>query len=481
MNVEVIDANIDANNQVQSPVLASNPASSFTQGDDSSNSVSDVASSIDKNANKVNLLGMTRKELEAYFETIGEKKFRAAQVMKWIHQLGVTDFNEMTNLAGTLREKLSRVAYVAAPEVVHREYSNDGTRKWVFRVGEGAGSLVETVLIPADGRKTLCISSQVGCALDCSFCSTGKQGFQRDLLPAEIIGQLWVANQSYMEDTPVGERTRTVTNVVMMGMGEPLLNFEPVVASMQLMLDDHAYGMSKRRVTLSTSGIVPMIDKLGDVIDVALAISLHAPNDELRNELVPINKKYPLVELMAAARRYVERGAPLSDKSAQHKAVQAKMAQRMVQQAAIKIDDEQDDALEPSRKKHVTIEYVMLDGVNDQPLHAKQLIQLLNGLPSKINLIPFNPFPHAPYGRSSRNRIMAFQKALSDAGYVCTVRTTRGDDIDAACGQLVGQVADRTRRAEKWKQKIVEHQNANTSKSESTSGQRREILRTRGS
>ncbi|MBC7751627.1 MAG: 23S rRNA (adenine(2503)-C(2))-methyltransferase RlmN, partial [Candidatus Saccharibacteria bacterium] len=432
-------------------------------------------------SNKINLLGMTRKELETYFETIGEKKFRAAQVMKWIHQLGVTDFNEMTNLAGSLREKLSRLAYAAAPEVVHREYSNDGTRKWVFRVGEGVGSLVETVLIPADGRKTLCISSQVGCALDCSFCSTGKQGFQRDLLPAEIIGQLWVANQSYMEETPVGERTRTVTNVVMMGMGEPLLNFKPVVASMQLMLDDHAYGMSKRRVTLSTSGIVPMIDKLGDEIDVALAISLHAPNDELRNELVPINKKYPLVELMAAARRYVARGAPLSDKSAQHKAIKAKIAQNQ----AVNADDDQDDALEPSRKKHVTIEYVMLDGVNDQPHHAKQLIQLLNDLPSKINLIPFNPFPHAPYERSSRNRIMAFQQTLSDAGYVCTVRMTRGDDIDAACGQLVGQVADRTRRAEKWKQKIVEHQNSKQDSekhsAESTSGQRREILRTRGS
>ncbi len=476
MNVEVVDAQVntvDANDLAQSATSASKPVSSFTQGDDSSNCASDVVD----NSNKVNLLGMTRKELQTYFETIGEKKFRAAQVMKWIHQLGVTDFNEMTNLAGSLREKLSRLAYAAAPEVVHREYSNDGTRKWVFRVGEGAGSLVETVLIPADGRKTLCISSQVGCALDCSFCSTGKQGFQRDLLPAEIIGQLWVANQSYMEDTPVGDRTRTVTNVVMMGMGEPLLNFEPVVASMQLMLDDHAYGMSKRRVTLSTSGIVPMIDKLGDVIDVALAISLHAPNDELRNELVPINKKYPLVELMAAARRYVARGAPLSDKSAQHKAVKAKIAQNQ----AASVNDDQDDALEPSRKKHVTIEYVMLDGVNDQPHHAKQLIQLLNDLPSKINLIPFNPFPHAPYERSSRNRIMAFQQTLSDAGYVCTVRMTRGDDIDAACGQLVGQVADRTRRAEKWKQKIVEHQNIEKQTAESTSSQRREILRTRGS
>jgi 23S rRNA (adenine2503-C2)-methyltransferase len=319
---------------------------------------------------------------------------------------------------------------IEAPEVVHKNFSKDGTRKWVFRVGEGEGSLVETVLIPAEdktgSRKTLCISSQVGCALDCSFCSTGKQGFQRDLTTAEIIGQLWVANQSYMEDVPVGERTRTVTNVVMMGMGEPLLNFGPVVSAMRLMLDDFAYGMSKRRVTLSTSGVVPMLDKLGEEIDVALAISLHAPNDELRNELVPINKKYPLAELIPAAKRYLARDVGLK-------------ANGDLQSA----------------RKHVTIEYVMLDGVNDQPEHAKQLIQLLRDLPSKINLIPFNPFPHAPYGRSSRNRIMAFQKALSDAGFVCTVRTTRGDDIDAACGQLVGQVADRTRRAERWQKKIA--------------------------
>jgi 23S rRNA (adenine2503-C2)-methyltransferase len=328
------------------------------------------------------------------------------------------------------------VACIEAPEVVHKQFSQDGTRKWVFRVGDGAGSLVETVLIPAHDktgeRKTLCISSQVGCALDCSFCSTGKQGFQRDLTPAEIIGQLWVANQSYMEDVPVGERTRTVTNVVMMGMGEPLLNFDAVVSSMRIMLDDFAYGMSKRRVTLSTSGVVPMMDRLGEEIDVALAISLHAPNDELRNELVPINKKYPLAELIHAARRYLAR----------------------------------DGGLESARK-HVTIEYVMLDGVNDSLDHAKQLIQLLHNLPSKINLIPFNPFPHAPYGRSSNNRIKAFQKLVSDAGFVCTIRTTRGDDIDAACGQLVGQVADRTRRAERWKKSVAARQQG-------------EILRTRG-
>lgn len=381
---------------------------------------------------KQNLLGMTRLELEQFFEAMGEKKFRAGQVMKWIHQFGVTDFEQMSNISAKLRAKLHDIAEIAAPEVVHRHYSKDGTRKWVFRVGDGEGSLVETVLIPADdktgARKTLCISSQVGCALDCSFCSTGKQGFQRDLTPAEIIGQLWVANQSYMEDIPIAERTRTVTNVVMMGMGEPLLNFEPVVAAMSLMLDDFAYGMSKRRVTLSTSGVVPMIDKLSETIDVALAISLHAPNDELRNELVPINKKYPLAQLIAACQRYLTKDG------------------------------------NDSQRRHVTIEYVMLDGVNDQAQHAQQLLKLLKDLPSKINLIPFNPFPHAPYDRSSRNRIMAFQKTLSDAGFVCTIRQTRGDDIDAACGQLVGQVADRTRRAERWQKKIA--------------SQRGEILRT---
>ena len=376
---------------------------------------------------KTNLLGLSRPQMEAFFEGIGEKKFRATQVLKWIHQYGVVDFDQMTNLAGKLREKLNQIACVQAPEVVHKNFSKDGTRKWVFRVGDGSGSLVETVLIPADdktgARKTLCISSQVGCALDCSFCSTGKQGFERDLTASEIIGQLWVANQSYMEDVPLSERTRTVTNVVMMGMGEPLLNFEPVVASMRLMLDDFAYGMSKRRVTLSTSGIVPMIDKLAEEIDVALAISLHAPNDALRNELVPINKKYPLAELIPAARRYISTNGVID-----------------------------------SARKHVTIEYVMLEGVNDKPEHAKEMIQLLSNLPSKINLIPFNPFPHAPYGRSSRNRIMAFQKQLSDAGFVCTVRVTRGEDIDAACGQLVGQVADRTRRAERWQKKVIEQQ-----------------------
>ena len=373
---------------------------------------------------KVNLLGMSRPQMEKFFEDMGEKKFRAGQVMKWIHQFFVTDFAEMTNISGKLREKLEKICEIKAPEVVHKNYSKDGTRKWVFRVGDGEGSLVETVLIPAEHRsglrRTLCISSQVGCALDCSFCSTGKQGFQRDLTQAEIIGQLWMANYSYMEDVPVLERERSVTNVVMMGMGEPLLNYDAVLNSMRVMLDDFAYGMSKRRVTLSTSGVVPKIDQMVKDIDVALAISLHAPNDELRNELVPINKKYPLEQLISACQRYIAK-----------------------------------DGNESSRK-HVTIEYVMLDGVNDHPEHAQQMIKLLKNLLSKINLIPFNPFPHAPYGRSSRNRIISFQKTLSDAGFVCTIRQTRGDDIDAACGQLVGQVADRTRRAEQWKKKIAQ-------------------------
>ncbi len=373
---------------------------------------------------KINLLGMSKDELVAFFVSIGEKPFRATQVMKWIYQFGVTDFFEMTNISKKLQQRLHDTACVTPPTVKYKEFSQDGTRKWVFEVA--GGSLVETVLIPADdnkqfGRKTLCISSQVGCALDCSFCSTGKQGFERDLTPSEIIGQLWVANQSYMEDVAPTERENRVTNVVMMGMGEPLLNYDPVVASMSLMLDDHAFGLSKRRVTLSTSGVVPKMYDLAKDIDVALAISLHAPNDELRNELVPINKKYPLSELIAAAKAYVY--------------------------------DEN-----PRHKKHVTIEYVMLAGVNDSDEHARQLVALLKDLPSKINLIPFNPFPHAPYDRSSNNRIHAFSNILNNAGFVCTIRQTRGDDIDAACGQLVGQVADRTRRAKKWQESIERRQ-----------------------
>ena len=370
-------------------------------------------------APKVNLLGMTRAQMEEFFVSIGEKKFRATQIIKWIHQLGVDNFEEMSNVSKALRVKLQAIAEIRPPEVIYKEFSNDGTRKWVLKVGEN--SMVETVLIPDGDRKTLCVSSQVGCALDCSFCSTGKQGFQRDLTTAEIIGQVWVANRSYFEENQdYDSRTRALTNVVMMGMGEPLLNFDAVVPAMDLMLEDFAYGLSKRRVTLSTSGIVPMMDKLSDVIDVSLAVSLHATNDELRNELVPVNKKYPLKELMAACQRFLSK-------------FQA----------------------DGGRRK-VTMEYVMLAGVNDQAAHAYEMIQLLKDVPSKINLIPFNPFPQAPYKRSSRTQILAFQKILAEAGFTCTIRATRGDDIDAACGQLVGQVQDRTRRAARWQQKIKE-------------------------
>ena len=367
---------------------------------------------------RVNLLGLSRAKLEDWFVSIGEKKFRAAQVMKWVHQLGVDNFDEMSNISKALRDKLKQVAEVRGPEVVYREFSADGTRKWVFKVGDN--SMVETVLIPDGERKTLCVSSQVGCALDCSFCSTGKQGFQRDLSAAEIIGQVWVANRSYFEDVPdYDSRERALTNVVMMGMGEPLLNFDNVVPAMDIMLDDFAYGLSKRRVTLSTSGVVPMMDRLTQTIDVALAVSLHAPNNTLRDDLVPINRKYPLEELMAACRRYLHY-------------YQGDFGRRKI-----------------------TMEYVMLDGVNDQPEHARQLIRLLKDVPSKINLIPFNPFPHAPYDRSPRSQILAFQKMLVEAGYICTIRATRGDDIDAACGQLVGQVQDRTRRSEKWRESVA--------------------------
>ncbi len=375
---------------------------------------------------KTNLLGLNRAQMEAFFASIGEKPFRAGQVMKWIHQQGVDDFNAMTNLAKSLREKLLAVAEVRAPEVTYKHFSADGTRKWVIKVAENA--MVEMVLIPDGDRKTLCVSSQVGCALDCSFCSTGKQGFMRDLTAAEIIAQVWIANRSYLQEGEFsgrnanGEltRTRALTNVVMMGMGEPLLNLDAVIPAMQIMLDDFAYGLSKRRVTLSTSGVVPMLDKLTQTMDVSLAVSLHAPNDELRNELVPINKKYPLSELMAACRRWLvhHQGSDVG-------------------------------------RRKVTMEYVMLAGVNDQPEHARQLIQLLKDVPSKINLIPFNPFPHAPYASTPRDKVVMFQNQLIRAGFTCTIRTTRGDDIDAACGQLVGKVKDRTRRAERWQAKTL--------------------------
>ncbi|MEM9254563.1 MAG: 23S rRNA (adenine(2503)-C(2))-methyltransferase RlmN [Pseudomonadota bacterium] len=358
---------------------------------------------------KANLLGMSRSELEAFFVDLGEKRFRAQQVLKWIHHAGVTNIEEMTNLGKALREKLQSVAEVRPPEIVSQQDSEDGTRKWAIRVA--GGGLVETVLIPTSNRATLCVSSQVGCSLDCSFCSTGKQGFQRDLSSAEIIGQLWLAIQSY--DAFQSGKGRVVTNVVMMGMGEPLLNFDNVVTAMDLMLEDLAYGLSKRRVTLSTSGVVPALDRLAEVSEVSLAISLHAPNDALRNELVPINRKYPIAVLLESCRNYM---AAQSDKN-----------------------------------RVVTVEYTLIAGVNDQPEQARELAALLRDLPCKVNLIPFNPFAQSDYRRPSGNTVSRFWQVLVDAGYIVTVRTTRGDDIDAACGQLVGQVVDRTRRSERYR------------------------------
>ncbi|MDN6857587.1 23S rRNA (adenine(2503)-C(2))-methyltransferase RlmN [Pseudomonas sp. CAN2814] len=356
---------------------------------------------------KANLLGMTKPQLEEFFESIGEKRFRAGQVMQWIHHFGALEFGAMTNVGKALREKLEAVAEIRPPEIVSQDISADGTRKWVVRVA--SGSCVETVYIPQGGRGTLCVSSQAGCALDCSFCSTGKQGFNSDLTSAEIIGQVWIANQSF--GTIPGKIDRAITNVVMMGMGEPLLNFDNVVSAMSIMMEDLGYGISKRKVTLSTSGVVPMIDKLAEVTDVSLALSLHAPNDELRNKLVPINKKYPLEMLLDSCYRYITR---------------------------------------LGKERVLTIEYTLLAGINDQPEHAEQLIALLKDFPCKINLIPFNPFPHSGYERPSNNAIRRFQDMLHKSGFNVTVRTTRGDDIDAACGQLVGQVMDRTRRSERY-------------------------------
>jgi 23S rRNA (adenine2503-C2)-methyltransferase len=358
-------------------------------------------------AGKINLLGLTQEEMESFFESLGEKRFRAGQIMKWIHHFGVDDFDAMSNVGKVLREKLKAVAEIRAPEIVSQDISSDGTRKWVVRVA--SGSCVETVYIPQGGRGTLCVSSQAGCALDCSFCSTGKQGFNSDLTSAEIIGQVWIANKSF--GSVPAKADRAITNVVMMGMGEPLLNFDNVVAAMNLMMDDLGYGISKRKVTLSTSGVAPMIDRLGEVTDVSLALSLHAPNDALRSQLVPINKKYPLSVVLEACRRYIAR---------------------------------------LGEKRHLTVEYTLLKDVNDQPEHAVEMIALLKDFPCKINLIPFNPFPHSGYERPSNNAIRRFQDLLYQAGHNVTVRTTRGEDIDAACGQLVGQVADRTRRSERY-------------------------------
>jgi 23S rRNA (adenine2503-C2)-methyltransferase len=364
---------------------------------------------------RTNLLDFTLPALTEWFATLGEKPFRAKQVFRWVHQRGVADFDAMTDLAKGLREKLRELAEVRPPAILSEHRSADGTVKWLFDVGVGNG--VETVFIPEDDRGTLCVSSQVGCALDCGFCSTGRQGFNRDLKVAEILGQLWVANRRLeqmareglpyrLEAPSAGALPRPVTNVVMMGMGEPLNNFDNVVAAMKVMLDDHAYGLSRRRVTLSTSGVVHKLRRLKEELPVALAVSLHAPDDELRSRLMPINRSYPIAELLAACRDYLE-AAP---------------------------------------RDFITFEYVLLDGVNDSPAHARALAKLLADVPSKLNLIPFNPFPDSGFARSRPEAVLRFRDILVEAGYVATIRKTRGDDIDAACGQLAGQVVNRMRK-----------------------------------
>lgn len=345
----------------------------------------------------VNLLDFDRKGLVAFFVGIGEKPFRATQLLKWIYQEDVTEFDQMTNLSKSLRAYLKQYCTITPPEMLIEQVASDGTRKWAIEMS--CGNRVESVFIPEKNRGTLCVSSQIGCALACTFCSTGRQGFNRNLSVSEIIGQLYVAQQR------LGQETR-VTNVVMMGMGEPLLNFDNVVAAMNLMMDDFTFGLSKRRVTVSTSGIVPAMKRLNEVCDVSMAVSLHAGNDELRDELVPINQKYPLSELMDACREYAKLGP----------------------------------------RKHITFEYVMLQGINDTVQDARDLVKLLKNVPSKINLIPFNPFPNSHYLCSSVETIARFKDVLYRAGIVTTIRKTRGEDIDAACGQLVGKVKDKSRR-----------------------------------
>ncbi|RFO52799.1 bifunctional tRNA (adenosine(37)-C2)-methyltransferase TrmG/ribosomal RNA large subunit methyltransferase RlmN [Haemophilus influenzae] len=357
----------------------------------------------DAPAKKINLMDLTRQQMREFFKELGEKPFRADQLVKWIYHFGEDNFDNMTNINKKLREKLKAVAEIKAPEVAVEQRSADGTIKWAMQVGE---QQVETVYIPEADRATLCVSSQVGCALACTFCSTAQQGFNRNLTVSEIIGQVWRASKIIGNFGVTG--VRPITNVVMMGMGEPLLNVANVVPAMEIMLDDFAYGLSKRRVTLSTSGVVPALDNLSKMIDVALAISLHAPNDELRDEIVPINKKYNIKMLIDSVNRY------LSVSNANH--------------------------------GKVTIEYVMLDHVNDGVEHAHQLAEVLKNTPCKINLIPWNPFPEAPYAKSSNTRIDRFQKTLMEYGFTVIIRKTRGDDIDAACGQLAGDVIDRTKR-----------------------------------
>ncbi len=351
-------------------------------------------------APRTNLLDLDRAGMAAFFTALGEKPFRATQVMKWIYGQGVAEFTAMTNISKVLQASLQQQATISLPEVASDNLSDDGSRKWLFRLDDG--NCIETVYIPEAERGTLCVSSQVGCMLNCSFCSTAQQGFNRNLSTGEIIAQVWMATK-LLGQQPGGERL--VSNVVMMGMGEPLLNYDNVVRAMRIMLDDFGYGLSKRRITLSTAGVVPAIRQLREDCDVSLAVSLHAPNDALRNELVPLNRKYPINELLETCKAYVGEG-----------------------------------------RRRVTFEYVMLDGINDSDQHARELVRILEGVPAKINLIPFNPFPRTRYLRSSNNRIHRFFEILNKAGIVTITRKTRGEDIDAACGQLAGQFQDRTRR-----------------------------------
>jgi 23S rRNA (adenine2503-C2)-methyltransferase len=345
---------------------------------------------------RVNLLGLPRAQLETFVAArLGAKPFRARQLMKWIYRRGAADFSSMTDLAQDFRAQLAEIAEITVPEIVTEQRSRDGTRKWMLRMDQVQG--IETVYIPEPDRGTLCISSQVGCAMDCTFCSTAQQGFNRNLTAAEIVGQVWLARRE------IGDAGR-ITNVVFMGMGEPLANYRNVLPAMRVFLDDLGYDLSRRRVTLSTSGLVPQIYKLAEECNVALAVSLHAPNDELRSELVPINRKHPIAELLAACWHYIEQ----------------------------------------QNGRSITFEYVMLDGVNDRPEHARQLAGLMKGRPAKLNLIPFNPFPGTPYRRSAAAAIVKFRDILNDHGVIATIRKTRGDDIDAACGQLAGKVTDRT-------------------------------------
>jgi 23S rRNA (adenine2503-C2)-methyltransferase len=354
---------------------------------------------------KTNLLNLNRTGLEAFFAELGEKPFRARQLMQWVHQRGVIDFSQMTDMSKVLRETLEQRACITLPELGESQKSNDGTRKWLLSV-DGAENAIECVLIPEKSRTTLCISSQVGCTLNCSFCSTAKQGFNRNLETSEIIGQLHLIHHVLLSEG----KQQGVSNVVMMGMGEPLMNFDAVMAAVDMMCDDYAYALSKRRVTISTAGVVPAMEKLRQTTDVSLAVSLHAPNDTLRDQLVPINRKYPIRDLLNACRSYVE----------------------------------------GHRSRKITFEYVMLKGVNDQIEHARELARLIADIPCKLNLIPFNPYPHAIYECSDKATIDRFREYVAGKGVITVTRRARGDDIDAACGQLVGQFKDRSRRSQKY-------------------------------